>query len=131
MTYFYSHLILNSLFYISHDNILNLDHSSEALFAPYELETTAKPRVRSNLLVIRYADAKRAMRGLDRFIEAYVPEHQQERSQNGKKGNRGQAKIEDGWLGYLLKNRCLVLIFTHPHPESLQAVMDQVPLNKL
>ena len=34
--YFRSHLVLNSLYYLSHQNILNLDHSTEAVTAPYE-----------------------------------------------------------------------------------------------
>jgi hypothetical protein len=34
--YFRSYLVLNSLYYLSHQNILNLDHSTEAVTAPYE-----------------------------------------------------------------------------------------------
>jgi len=35
LSFFRSYLVLNSIYYISHENILNLDLSTEAVFAPY------------------------------------------------------------------------------------------------
>lgn len=130
ISYFFSHLLLNSLYYLSHDNILNLDHSCEALFAPYELITAAKPGVRSHLLLIRYANRQNALKGMERFVDSYIPEHKTERKISGANGIRGQCQVEDGWLGYRLTGRYLVVIFTHPDPTSLQAMLDQVSLKK-
>jgi hypothetical protein len=129
ISYFSSHLVLNSLYYLSHDNILNLDHSCEALFAPYQLKSTTRAVVRSPLLMIRYTDKQKARKGLHRFIKSYIPEHQQEQNNKGRSESRGRVKVEDGWLGYLLAGRHLVVIFTHPGAESLKAMLDQVALN--
>ena len=54
LSFFRSHLVLNSIYYLSHENILDLDLSAEAVIAPYEsIPGTGNPK-RSQFLLVKY-----------------------------------------------------------------------------
>ncbi|MFC1829508.1 DUF6599 family protein [Thermodesulfobacteriota bacterium] len=123
--YFRSHLVLNSLFYLSHQNILDLDLSTEAVTAPYEKISDAADRKRSQLLLVKYENPVRAREALNHFHEAYLPEYEKTISEN-MDVNIHCYKIEDGWLGYQLHGRFIALVFGCPDQEVARFFIKQI-----
>jgi len=117
--YFYSHLVLNSLFYLSHENILNLGPSTEAVIVTFEKGREGKTKLTARLLVVQYPDDERASKGWTDFAGAYLPDKEQE-------GDSFQ--IEDGWLGYRLAGRYLALALVCPDRESAQEILSRAVL---
>jgi hypothetical protein len=89
-----SHLVLNSVYFVSQRDILGLGPTVEAVAARY-----GKVRV----LVVRYADAAAARLALESFHAGYLPE--------APTGEAGFAHIEDGWAGFRLSGRGLAVVF--------------------
>ena len=67
--YFHSHILLNQRFFISTQNILNLNPKTESVLAQY-LQQGKK----IHLLLVRYPDGKGAEAALQSFKNAYMPE---------------------------------------------------------
>jgi hypothetical protein len=129
--YFYSHLVLNSLFYLSHENILNLNPSTEAVIATYEKKHEDRVQYSARLLVIKYTDHEYAVAALNDFLKAYFPNQKREVKPDMNHGDRDFFHIEDGWMGYRLLNQCLVLVFECPGLESAQQIINQAVLSKI
>lgn len=110
--FFRSHLVLNSFFYLSHENLLALDSSCEAVFATYQHQAG-----RGHLLLILYPDADAAEQGLRGFLRTYLPEV--------GKGEHFY-KVEDGWLGLKSLGRSLALALACPDRKSAQAILGRV-----
>ena len=114
-----SHLVLNSAWYLASENILQLDHATEAVFAPYDSDAT--PAKRAHALVIRYPDAGAALKGLASFRQAYLADA----------GTREVVTpdvhelyaIEDGWTGYWLVTNHLVLVFEGPDGGTTRTML--------
>ena len=129
VSYFHSYLILNSLYYLSHKNILLLNHSTEAVFASYERILNRKDRDRIQLLAIKYPDTEKAKQAIDSFHKAYLPEYKQKiKPVDLPDGSTKFFKIEDGWLGYRQQNRSIAVVFECPDMESAQAIINQTRL---
>ncbi len=126
--YFYSHLILNSMFYLSHENILDLDSSTEAVMTAFERRGNERENPPVTLLVVRYPDYERAAGALTDFFNAYLPEIDREIKTEESLENRDFFQIEDGWLGYRLVNRHLALAFACPDRESALEILDRAVL---
>jgi hypothetical protein len=127
--YFYSHLVLNSCYYLSHDNILVLDHSCEAVVAPYERIATGRLLSRIYLLTVRYPNPRRAIEGLNQFMSTYLPDSSEDATSKNGIHKEGIFKIEDGWLGFKLQNRMLTLVFEIPELTVAQRIIDQLSVN--
>ena len=127
--YFRSHLVLNSLYYLSHQNILNLDHSTEAVTAPYENISNTGSAKSVQLLFIEYASAKKAKKGLDQFHRAYLHEHQLGRDPSVIENHMNFFNIEDGWLGYSLNGTYLSVVFECPNRASAQTIINHISRN--
>jgi hypothetical protein len=128
--YFRSHLVLNSLYYLSHQNILNLDLSTEAVTAPYE-SIGGKDRTRVQFLFVRYGDSVQAQQALDNFHKAYLPEHEKDFVAGSVTESQSFFKIEDGWLGYKLHGPCIALVFECPDENSARMIIEQIQFNSL
>jgi len=126
--YFRSHLVLNSLYYLSHQNILNLDLSTEAVTAPYEDLSTAGTPKRLQVLFVKYSSPERARKALETFHNAYLHEHQKGFDPGIIHEPMNVFKIEDGWLGYALNGLCLVAVFECPNRESARMIIKQISL---
>ena len=127
--FFRSHLVLNSLYYLSHQNILNLDPTSEAVTASYEWGSAGKSVKRVQTLVIKYSSTSQAKEGLESFHNGYLNDHA--KSYNSKTTrHRDLFKIEDGWVGYQLDNKCLVVIFQCSDQESGNQFLDLISCNR-
>ena len=128
--YFRSYLVLNSLFYLSHKNILGLDHSCEALAVPYEKTENQKISDRIQLVFINYETARSAADGLTKFFQAYLPEQEVNVLTEEKEGNILYFNLEDGWLGIRkIKNRT-GLVFGCPDQHSAREILNRVFFNK-
>jgi len=128
--YFRSHLVLNSLYYLSHQNILNLDLSTEAVAAPYD-SMDGKDRTRVQFLFVRYADSRQAQQALDHFHKTYLPEQKKNFGTSSMTESQSYFKIEDGWLGYKVYGPCVALVFECPDENSARMIIEQIQFNLL
>ena len=119
MGYFRSHLVLNSLYYLSHQNIFDLDPTAEAVTVPFERITDQGNTERIQALMIHYATPRQALGGLEHFHDAYLDDFRQENLSNDiRRGQIHYFRIEDGWLAYILNDTCLAVIFECPDQST-------------
>jgi Family of unknown function (DUF6599) len=123
-TYLRSHLVLNSVYFLSPENILNLDRATEAAMATYESSIPAPPRHQVRLLLVRYRDEAVARAAAARFRDAYFPEAR-ERVGSGPDVSSTLQHVEDGWAGYQRKGRCLAVVFEFQDPELARTFVRQ------
>lgn len=123
LCYFRSHLVLNSVYFLSTANLLNLGLKTEAVTVPYESSSMGK-RVSFRTLLIRYPVGSEARAGLQHFLNIYVPEKTRHPAQE-RPELQDVIKIEDGWMGYELKNAHLALVFECPDPETARSFLDR------
>lgn len=131
ISFFRSHLILNSIYYISHENILDLDFSTEAVIAPYELNATPKVSKRCRLLLVKYENSQKAGNGLNHFLKSYLPEKSHETLADSAYKNQQVYKVEDGWMGYRLLRNYLALVFECPNRDSVELIIHKMGSNLL
>ena len=110
LRYFHTHAILNHLYFVAEQNILQLGRDTEAVLARYEL-AGAKPYV----LVVHYPSAERAKAAAASFGAAYMPEA----------GGKGAVRTEDGmWTAVRPQGEFLLAVFDAPDEERARALMD-------
>jgi hypothetical protein len=117
--------VLNSIYYLSHENILDLDLSAEVVSAPYEyFPGTGDPK-RSQFLLVQYENPERARLALNRFHDAYLPDHKKEITVDTAANSPSIFKLEDGWLAYKLLDKYIVVVFECPDRESAKAIIQE------
>jgi hypothetical protein len=124
--FFRSHLVLNSLYYLSHDNILNLDHSTEAVTAPYEKTSSDGTSKRVQALFVKYATPERARKALDEFHSAYLGDHPKGFDPGVTKKQTNSFKIEDGWVSYALDGTGLAFVFECPNRDTAEVIIKHI-----
>ena len=129
MGYFRSHLVLNSLYYLSHQNILNLDHATEAVTAPYEKKDDKQGQKRAQVLVVNYAKKGDERKALERFREAYLPDQPKDDKNLRNTENEGYFDVEDGWSGYKISDKLLALVFSCPDRETAGIILNGIQFN--
>lgn len=117
--FFHSYLVLNMLYYISHQNILNLNLSTKAVFAPYESDKDSANKKRIQLLQIQYPDKEKASIALEQFHKIYLPEFPKILKSNS-------FKIEDGVMGYRLDENYLTILFELPDLKTANSILSQI-----
>ncbi len=123
-SYFRSHLVLNSIYYLGQENMLDLDLSSEAVTARYERKDS-KGKKRIRFLLVRYPDNQIAHQAFAYFHKVYLPEHSLP-LQSGSSGEMSNVfHIEDGWLGYKFQGNTIAFIFECPDQETARTIIDQ------
>jgi len=127
LSFFRSYLVLNSIYYLSHENILDLDLSAEAVSAPYEHISGSGDQKRSQFLLVRYERPERARQALNHFHDAYLPELKKEITAD----NPSLFKLEDGWLAYKLLGKYIAIVFECPDPESARVILQKNESNLL
>jgi len=125
LSFFRSHLVLNSIYYLSHENILDLDLAAEAVSAPYEHIPDSGDPKRSQFLLVRYENPERARQALYRFHEAYLPGFKKEITAETAADSPSFFKLEDGWLGYKLIGKHIAIVFECPDSESARAILQK------
>ncbi len=123
ISFFRSHLVFNSIYFLSFKNILDLDHSTEAVTASYE--SAPKPAGRIQTLIIKYSSIVKAQQAVNHFHDAYLSE-QTTPSENNK---IFIFNIEDGWLGYQLNGKCLTIVFEAPDRKIAREIVETVSCN--
>ena len=131
LSFFRSHLVLNSIYYLSHENILDLDLSAEAVIAPYEHISNSKNRKRSQFLLVQYENLEFARKALNHFHDAYLPEYKKEITANSAANSASLFKLEDGWLAYKLLGKYISIVFECPDQESARAIIQNNEFNLL
>jgi len=127
--YFRSHLVLNSFYYLSLENILNLERSSEAVTAIYENKASPEKAKPIRILLVKYRDHEKATRALNAFCKAYLSEYDAKKSNPAMSAYSGFFKVEDGWLGYELEKDYLAFVFQCPDEKSAQAILNAITFN--
>jgi hypothetical protein len=95
--YLKSHILLNQRFFISHQNVLNLGPSVEAVLARY-----AKGEERIFVLLLKYPSEERANTSIAGFRRAYMPEVKGE----------GMVRTENGkWTSVAQRGKFVIIVF--------------------
>ena len=130
MGYFRSYLVLNSLYYVSHENILDLDRSVEAVTAPYVKQIRAGEQKRIQVLLVKYASAEQGQEALHHFVGVYLSEYEEAGDECSEVRDAHSYKVEDGWLGYRREERFITIVFECPDPECVREVVNQISGNR-
>jgi hypothetical protein len=118
--------VLNSLYYLSHQNILDLDLECEAVAAQYENGTSPEDKIRIQFLLVYYSDSNSAKRALAHFHEVYLPDHPF-MTKTGSSGEiAGLFSVEDGWMAYSNRTEYIAFVFECPDEKTARAVLDQM-----
>jgi hypothetical protein len=131
LSFFRSYLVLNSMYYLSEENILDLDLSTEAITAPYERISGPSGHKRIQFLLVKYENHERARRALSHFHAAYLPEHKKEFKADSTTKGPGLFELEDGWLAYEVVNRYVAIVFECPDRESARIIIQKTESNVL
>jgi hypothetical protein len=121
--YFRSYLVLNSAYFLSTSNILDLGLSVEGVTTLYS-SSGDKARRSVRLIVVCYRDAQSARTALAHFEKIYLPEKHLATAESTP-GDRRFWKIEDGWLGYVGHGRFAALVFECPDRESAVRFLEE------
>ncbi len=110
--YFHNHTILNYHFFVSQDNILNLDQTTEVVLAK------SGPRgANGTLLLVKYPDEKKAAAAYTRFVEAYMPDAKRP----------GFVRTEDNkWTAGHARREVVAVVFGVPSAEAAQGILAEV-----
>ncbi len=112
-SFFHSNVNLNNRYFVASDNILNLDRSTDCVFAEYEAAAGEAGRI----LVVRYPDSAKAEAARRSFLAAYLPEA----------GPDGLARTENKkWVLALRKESVLIVVFEAPDPDWARALASSV-----
>jgi len=125
-SYFRSHLVLNSLYYLGHENMLELDLTTEGVAAPYEKKDSSGGSARFQFLYVNYAESVEAKEALSHFHRVYLPEHSFPEQSDDSQKVVNIFPIEDGWLGYRLKENTLAFVFECPDQETVRTILKQI-----
>jgi hypothetical protein len=131
LSFFRSHLVLNSIYYLSHENILDLDLSAEAVIAPYQYIPGSGDPKRSQFLLAQYEKPERARQALNRFHDAYLPGDKKKITADTAADSPSLFKLEDGWVAYKLLGKYIAIVFESPEPESARAILQKNESNLL
>jgi hypothetical protein len=131
LSFFRSHLVLNSIYYLSHENILDLDLSAEAVIAPYEHISHSGDPKRSLFLLVRNENLDRARKALNQFHDAYLTDYKNNITADAAAKNPSLFKLEDGWLAYKLLGKYILILFECPDQDSAGAIVQKIESNLL
>jgi len=117
LCFFRSHLVLNSVYFLSQRDVLGLDPSVEAVVAPFERGPAAgAPKARATVVAVRYPDAAAAGRALAGIRAEYLRDA-------GPAGTSGAQHLEDGWSAFRSAGSGLALVFEAPDRAAAEALL--------
>jgi hypothetical protein len=126
LSYFRSYLVLNSIYFLSSENILELGHATEALTAPYEAtsQKDSGSRKRCQFLLVKYENSELARKALKHFHQVYLPDHKETLGQISAMKKPEMFKLEDGWLAYKQMNEYLLILFECPDRDTAAKIIE-------
>jgi hypothetical protein len=110
---FWQMIPLNNIFFISHENLLNLSGESEGItfLIPGEKEDIplsqggelgGKGKENVRIILIRYTDSEQAKDSLEKFASGYFPQPPSQKGGDEYKGKKGEktviTKVKDNYL---------------------------------
>jgi hypothetical protein len=105
--YFHHHIWLNSHYFISDDNILDIDRDTEAVLARYN---DRQNRASYFILLVSYPDAEKAEAAYQNFMKHYLPDAQQ-----------GMKQLEDSkWTGCKREDQLVKVVLNAPSAETVK-----------
>jgi len=116
-----SHLVLNSVYYLSSENLLDLGLGCEVAATSYSSSLPGAQGKPVHLLLVRYPSAEAAWQALKHFEKIYLAEKY--RGPTVFSGEQEKVQIEDGWLGFARAGSDLALVFECPDEESAKLFM--------
>ncbi len=124
VTFLRSPLVLNSVYFLATENLLDLGPETEAATAMYERTGGSSPEAgRLRVLVVRYPTDGAARKALAHFESGYL--RRLPRAEDAQ-GGRGVEHVEDGWLGYERHGRELVLVLQAADAATATAVIGEL-----
>ncbi len=113
--FFRTHLVLNSVYYLSSSNILELDNRCAAVTAAYKQQAG---KANALLLIIRYPSAAAAGQAFKSFTGSYLPEVKQEPG-----ATKCTNQVEDGWVSVSRHEPYLALAFRASSRDAAEALV--------
>ncbi|MEW5814096.1 MAG: DUF6599 family protein [Spirochaetota bacterium] len=115
--YFRHHVWLNSHYFISDENILHIDETTNALLAKYGGRYN-----RSILLLVQYQNEKEARSGYVDFAQYYLPELK----------DSDTLQIEDGtWNACRLNGNLLAIVFNAQDEHAALTLLEEVQKRRI
>jgi hypothetical protein len=124
-----SHLVLNTLYYLGQENMLDLDASAEAVTCGYERKQPV-PGKRLQFLIVTYSNSGRARQALAHFHRVYLPEHPAPAASPASSEVANAFRVEDGWLAYRLRKEQIAFAFGCPDRDTGMLVLSQTRWNR-
>ena len=121
-----SSAILNTFYYVSLEDLFNLDAADEAAMVVYENRKDPAKTARMRLLLLKYATAAKAAQIPDLFAATYLKAHQMPATQSGSIGDTQCFQVEDGWMGFRRKNRFMAFVFQSPDARTARKALAAV-----
>ncbi len=113
--YFHSINSMNNHYYISDDNILNLDNETDCVFAPYISGDDV-----CYLLIVSYKDKSAASSAFDSFKQHYIPDAD----------DSGSAMLENNkWTKSIKNEKFLCIVFDAPDKKAAEEIVSKIELN--
>jgi len=116
--YLRSHLVLNSAYFLSSENLLDLGLDCELAATVYRRNSGADSVKQVHVLLVRYPAEAAARKALTHFQRVYL------RGKSVAAENRGIVSIEDGWAGFILSGNELGLVFEAPDEPSTRLLLE-------
>lgn len=111
--FFHTDMLLNKHYYVSHDNILNLNRQTDCILAEYR----EKNQESTFLVLIRYQTNTLAQKAYNTFIKAYMPEAR----------DSGITQTENKkWVLAKPKRDMIVLIFDAPTKKNASKLLSTI-----
>jgi hypothetical protein len=80
---------------------------------------------------VQYEKPERAVKALNRFHDAYLPEFKKKIPADTAADNQNLFKLEDGWLAYKRMGKYIAIVLESPDPESALAILRKNEANLL
>jgi hypothetical protein len=117
VVYLRSHLVLNSVYFLSSENLLDLGSNREMAVGAYRGGAATDSTKRVRVLLVRYPDESSAKGALTHFQRVYLPAR-------SRSAESAVVSIEDGWTGYSRSGRGLALVFEAPNETSARLFLE-------
>ncbi len=124
-----SHLVLNTLYYLGQENMLDLDASAEAVTCGYERKPSA-PGKRLQFLIVKYSNSGRARQALAHFHRVYLPEHPIPAASTASSEVANAFRVEDGWMAYRLRDEQIAFALGCPDRDTATLILSQTRWNR-
>jgi hypothetical protein len=113
-----SHLVLNSAYFLSSENLLDLGLDCEVAAGAYRRNSGAEAGKEVHVLLVRYPSDAAARKALAHFQRVYLA------GKSVGAEDRGMVRLEDGWAGFFLSGNELGLVFEAPDEQSTRLFLD-------